>query len=306
MTGQKDDPGHGPARTRATAQGTDPVSPRSVSPLPPMPAAPTGLLWIVVHYRSPRETAALLASLARQAAACGPALHVRVVDHSGDAPPVPDGLDAVVWTPGQNLGYFGGAAWALDRWHAERLDAPPAWVVVSNADLDLPDADTVARLLTSAYADDVLVVAPGVETEDGVPLNPFLRARPSARSMRIKRRVVFSSRVTLNLWSLASRLRPRRTSAGPAGPIYAPHGAVVAFRHGYFAQGGSLRHTRFLYLEEIFVAETVRRLQGQVVFDPTLRVRHRGHVSTGVWRFGETALHHLDAFADATRRYFST
>lgn len=275
-----------------------------------MPAAPTGLLWIVVHYRSPRETAALLAALARQTAARDPtgALHVRVVDHSGDAPDVPAGLDAAVWAPGDNLGYFGGAAWALDRWHAERAEAPPAWVVVSNADLDLPDADTVARLLETPYPDDVLVVAPGVETDDGVALNPFLRVRPSARAMRIKRWAVFSNRLTLNLWSLASRLRPRprRRSADAAGPIYAPHGAVVAFRHGYFERGGSLRHTRFLYLEEIFVAETVRRLHGQVVFDPTLRVRHRGHVSTGVWRFGETALHHLDAFADATRRYFST
>ena len=273
-----------------------------------MPAAPTGLLWIVVHYRSPRETAALLAALARQTAARDPtgALHVRVVDHSGDAPDVPAGLDAAVWAPGDNLGYFGGAAWALDRWRRERPRDVPAWVVVSNADLDLPDPDLVARLLATPYPDDVLVVAPGVETEDGAPLNPFLRVRPSARSMRIKRWAVFSSRLTLNLWSLASRLRPRRKRAGAGRPIYAPHGAVVAFRHSYFAHGGDLRHPRFLYLEEIFVAETVRRLHGQVVFDPTLRVRHRGHVSTGVWRFGETALHHMDAFADATRRYFST
>ena len=261
-----------------------------------------------MHYRSPEETGTLLASLARQTAA--PTLQVLVVDNSGDAPPSsPPGLAVEVMASGRNLGYFGGAAWALEQWQARHPDSPvPAWVVVSNADLDLPDPTALARLQATPFADEVVAVAPHIEARRGRALNPHLLRRPSPRTMRLKRWTVFSNRLSLNLWTLSSRLRPRwKAPLPPVGTeLYAPHGSAVLLRRSYFERGGTLQHTSFLYSEEIFLGETVRRIGGRVVFAPNVRLRHSGHVSTGWWRLGEIGRHHLDSFADATRRYFST
>lgn len=272
-----------------------------------MPAVSPDLLWLVVHYRSPVETAALLSSLARQTAAS--AVQVIVVDNSGDAPTdVPQGLRVQTMEPERNLGYFGGASWALARWRHDHPESPlPPWVVVSNADILLPEVGSLDRLLNTPYEDDVLIVAPNVIARRGRALNPHLLTRPSSRTMRVKRRTIFSNPLTLTLWTFGSRLRPRRSlPLPPAGTVlYAPHGSVVLLRRPYFERGGTLDHSSFLYSEEIFLGETVRRLGGRVVFDPDVCLHHSGHVSTGWWRFGEIGHYHLDSFADVTRRYFS-
>ena len=268
---------------------------------------PGGVLVIVVHYRSGAATRGLLTSLARQTLAAR--LRVAVVDNSGDVgltawPGLP-GL--VVLAPGENAGYFGGAAYAL-RALANGDAGAPAWVIVSNPDVTLPDAGTLEALASSTYPPGTLAVAPGLTDARGRALNPFLETRPSARSMRRKARLVFSNVWTLNAYALASmawrRLRPARPS-GAARAVYAPHGAFVILPYAYFARGGTLDPFAFLYLEEVLVAETVRRAGGTVRFDPALRVVHAGHVATGRVRLGAVGRHHAHAFAEATRRYFS-
>jgi GT2 family glycosyltransferase len=56
--------------------------------------------------------------------------------------------------------------------------------------------------------------------------------------------------------------------------IYAPQGAFIAFHRSYFERGGTLDHGAFLFGEEIFVAETARRLGMTVMYDPALVIEH--------------------------------
>ena len=81
--------------------------------------------------------------------------------------------------------------------------------------------------------------------------------------------------------------------------IYAPFGAYLIFHKTYFIKGGTLQHGAFLFGEEIFVAETSRRLNLKVIFDPRLKVIHREHSSLrkigsrNAARYAREATHYL-------------
>lgn len=247
------------------------------------------LLILCVNYHS--GGAAL--RFARDAAARldGPDWRLLVIDNSERGDPQLSGLDGLHpqigrHSNGQNLGYFGAAAAALAGYL--RTHPLPDWVMVANADLRI-DSDFGALQDLDA---DCAVVAPAiVSTFDGHDQNPYMRRRPSHRRMRRLRLV--ASRYALAqgyflLYLLKKRLaRWRRPGVAPVGyrmSIYAPHGACVLFARTYFAAGGSLDYGEFLFGEELFVAETARRLGLRVCYLPALRLRHVEHTSTGWWR----------------------
>jgi len=75
------------------------------------------------------------------------------------------------------------------------------------------------------------------------------------------------------------------SESGEVEPIYAAHGSFLAFHRSYFERGGTLGHGAFLFGEEIFVAETARRLGLAVLFEPRVIVEHAEHSSMGpLWR----------------------
>ncbi len=220
----------------------------------------------------------------------------------------------------RNLGYFGGARYALGCW-LERTGQWPSWLIVSNVDLLFPDGTFLARLV-SRYAGDsacgVGVIAPAVtDMSSGQEMNPFLRAPMPRWRLRIYR-LLFRSYVAGNLYGLAGRiwrrLRARNraaegcgcSSSEPPVEIYAPHGSIMVFSQEYFRRGGGLDHVAFLFGEEIFVAETCRRLGLKVVYDPALRVLHQAHVSTsglGGWR-SRTIIRYQREALDALWQHF--
>jgi GT2 family glycosyltransferase len=73
----------------------------------------------------------------------------------------------------------------------------------------------------------------------------------------------------------------------------------------YFEAGGFLDKSLFLYFEEICVAEICRSLGLQVIYEPSLRVLHREHRSTGegVSRFSYEC--HKKALRYIRSRYLS-
>lgn len=201
---------------------------------------------------------------------------------------VSDGIEVLV-QPG-NLGYFGGAHWALSRPGVE----PALWTVVSNVDLRLADAGFVQRLL--AQRGNAAVIAPSVtELPDGRQRNPYLSRRPTPAAMR-RRALAFAHPLPARLYVLASRARVRlgRLSARGAGVtpqrqrVFAPHGSFVALHRSFFDAGATLEHPNFLYGEELTLGEQCHLLGLEVIFEPALRVVHDAHASTGPVASGRT------------------
>lgn len=197
-----------------------------------------------------------------------------------------------------NLGYFGGAAWALN-WYRARSQLPD-WIVVCNCDLRFSDASFFTDLL-ARYQDPhevPAVVGPFIElvsprrTSRGKSQNPYMVRRPSRHGLSLLRAIV-GSRVCYALYRRISferagdllswwRLRVglRRATMNSCD-VYALFGACLLFHVSYFKGGGTLDYAPFLFGEELFVAENLRRFGLRARYDPTLHVAHREHSSTG-------------------------
>ncbi len=190
-------------------------------------------------------------------------------------------------SPGQNLGYFGGA----NAGYAARN-------LVDQADITMivnPDI-----LFSQSFFDDLITQAMSWPVDAGVifPMvfdtntqgdaNPFLRRRPVVNYLNT-RIFFFSSRLRFAFWMLLyrikSKLQKQKAVAGSNNEssltqTYAGHGSLFLFLPAYFRSGSAFTFESFLYAEEFFVAETCREAGLKSYHDTNLCARHVSHVST--------------------------
>jgi hypothetical protein len=76
-------------------------------------------------------------------------------------------------------------------------------------------------------------------------------------------------------------LNSQSTESGKV--IYAPHGSLMIFSDVYFQGGGNFEHPCFLFGEEFTVAENCKKLQLEVVYCPSIKVKHYQHGAIGTW-----------------------
>jgi len=191
-----------------------------------------------------------------------------------------------------NRGYFGAAKFALEH-YLEKVNALPDWVIVCNHDVLIEDPDFFSKL----FSQDAMaagVIAPRIQVlPSRADQNPFMRRCPSRFSWRVFRFAKSFYGVAV-VWDWMSRLKkalkafpwvpgrdPSETQILPSEPIYAAHGSFFIFSRSYFERGGYLDENLFLYGEEISVAEICRSLDLPIIYEPSLRVLHNEHQSTG-------------------------
>jgi GT2 family glycosyltransferase len=210
--------------------------------------------------------------------------------------------NAYLIKPNQNLGYFGGADFGL-HFFREAVNVPLDWIIVSNVDLEIREMEFFDLLCSSHNLVDVGIIAPSIWDEGSQrDVNPYLMSRIPRRRMTFYRSM-FNHYYLANLYILLSVIRAsiRRffsetlvryknsienqgaesTLRNDPTEIYAPHGSFIVFHREYFRRGGTLKHISFLFEEEIFVAETLKRLELKAIYDPSLKLWHKAHVSTG-------------------------
>jgi len=266
------------------------------------------VLLICVKYGSDTETAQYLESLRKLQAQRN--LQVLVVDNTvgNEFSEPPTERNFTLVRAKENLGYFGGARGGLSLYLREH--ALPDWVVVSNVDLVIADSQFLNKLAALGSRLDLGAVAPSIRSGlTGKDQNPYLRVRPSAAQMHAYK-WLFRSRFVLNTYELAAaafhwaRGISGKWRASAHGlrrrlpeSIYAPHGSFLILSKNYFARGGDLEFPGFLFGEEIYIAERMRKLGLEVVYDPSLEVLHDEHKSTKLYKSRQMAAH--AAFAAA-------
>jgi GT2 family glycosyltransferase len=271
---------------------------------------------ITVNYKGADATAALLGSVSRlddfQRA------HVMVVEngsHDGSAEklgPLVTGSDNLeLLESSTNLGYFGGANWALQQFLAR--GHRPDWVIICNNDILFDDRQFLAKLL-QRNPGEAAVIAPAIIARlTGVDCNPFMGHRPGAlKLMRI--RVWHSSYHLMWIKQLLSpyirtirhRVSQRisRAAERQAKQIYGAHGAMFIFSRSYFETGGFIDDGYFLYAEELCTAEICVRMGLRIVHDTELRVLHDAHQVTGRHLNRAMYEHARGALYYALRKYF--
>jgi GT2 family glycosyltransferase len=215
---------------------------------------------------------------------------------------------------GENLGYFGGARYALSQYLES--NPLPDWIIISNTDLSIPDPDFLARLADLSSIPGLGALAPGILSElTGKDQNPFLQVRPTALRMHAYK-WMYRSRLLLNLYELtaalfhktASAIRNRANSQGsgptPRKTIYAPHGSFLILSKSYFAGGGDLRYPEFLFGEEIYIAERIRKMGLKVLYEPSLTVLHTEHRTTKLFKSREVGAYVASSAAYCANTFF--
>src|SRR5712664_2676696 len=148
----------------------------------------SSVLTICVNYPNEDETCAFVRDVLRQKGD----FHQRVVVVDNTIPPKldsplrrvfeSDGRVSVL-NPDGNLGYMRGAAWGL-REHVSRFGLPD-WVVVSNTDIEMPQADFFSNLVKFHSLAPPAVIAPTIFSElSRRDLNPYMENRPTRLRMR--------------------------------------------------------------------------------------------------------------------------
>jgi GT2 family glycosyltransferase len=263
--------------------------------LPRQQTQPSVLL-ITVNYRAEGETVALVNSLSKWK--CFAGLSVIIIDNASDNDSIQIIRDAIsrfhqvtLIESSTNLGYFRAAGKALKH-HLEGQECPD-WVIVCNNDVIVEDEDFVQKLSRHDPL-KVGVVAPRILAIPAhVDQNPFMQGRPG-RWTRLTLRICSSSywMAVARDWlsdrtrSLKSWLTPFAKSPGQqtvttCPQIYAAHGSFLIFSRRFFEAGGYFDENLFLYGEEISVGEICYSLKLPVLYDTSLCVEHREHVSTG-------------------------
>lgn len=283
------------------------------------------ILTICVNYKNDKETQQFVSELLAQKGDFSQ--KVIIVDNS-ELPSLDSPLYSLfesdsrvlIINSGKNLGYFGGAALGL-RESIKEFPLPD-WVIVCNTDIDLIQPDFLSKLCKFYAVDPPAVIAPSVySTLSKVNQNPNMQHRPNAARMHFYKWVsryhpTFVAYQTLALvkqkllavthknpvFTDGEAVEKMRQPAPSA--IYAPHGSFIVFHRSYFEAGGSLDHGAFLFGEEVFVAETVRRLGLTVTYDPRLVVVHREHAATGVLKNRKRFLYVREASAYCADKFF--
>ncbi|GAB5045786.1 glycosyltransferase family 2 protein [Thermodesulfovibrio sp. TK110] len=196
----------------------------------------------------------------------------------------------VIKYPDKNLGYFGGANWALQEY---LQTAPlPEWIIISNTDIRFEDKDFFLKLKNyyTNKIDNIGIIAPDIElkSREGLPSsykhqNPHMEYPPKRWKLNFLK-LISKSYIFYIVFQIFSSLRymilnkffVRKLPNHPIS-IYAPFGAFIIFHKNYFEKGGNLNFKNFLFGEEIFVAETAKRLGLKIIYDPRLKVYHYEH-----------------------------
>ena len=220
-----------------------------------------------------------------------------------------------------NLGYFGGAHLGLEEYL--RTNILPDWVIVSNVDLEFRGSNFLSHLRNISQIEKLGVVAPSIWSESRKhDWNPKIIARPSKLKMHFYK-ALYRNFYLFSLYLLLSKLKSLVNRSTMAGikflkiqkkkkkvvlwqNIYAPHGACIIFSRLYFERGGNLNYPMFLFGEEIFVAETVRRIGLKTIFYPALKLYSYDHVSTSgrFFRSRKIVSYFYDSAAFIVDKYF--
>lgn len=191
----------------------------------------------------------------------------------------------------ENLGYFGGARRGLESMKQKGWESH--WTIISNSDIDFPDADFVEKLEKINSHGDIGVVGPRVLSSlSGRDQNPYMLNRPPRSRMHFYK-WVFRFQLTCFIYQMLGLLKSLIKNSFKGAPkhasektpercdLYAVHGSFLIFSQRYFEVGGDFAHRPFLFGEEVTVAERCRRLGLRVVYEPALSIRHVEHATMG-------------------------
>lgn len=188
-----------------------------------------------------------------------------------------------IYNPKMNLGYLHGINFGINKYL--ETHSLPEWIVISNTDITYGTETFYEELLLNYPNGYNCVIAPSIYARFKKEFqNPMLINRYSKLEMFVLTKV-FKNRLIERSFNLGNNIRIKfikhKKSIVDNQEIYAGHGACLILNKDFFNNGGNLNYGSFLFGEEVYIAEVVKKIGGKVYFDKRLKVNHNEHQTIG-------------------------
>jgi GT2 family glycosyltransferase len=202
-----------------------------------------------------------------------------------------------------NLGFLGGITHAIKKRSIDISNFD--YFIVSNVDLEV--RQTFFERLTDIHVNEEIGwIAPAIISEkEKRDRNPKIIYRPSLRKMKI---TILFYRFPL-LHFLYERLiyktrKKQQTSELKNDIIYAGHGSFMIFTHSFSDKNKDFSFPTFLFGEEIFFAELLRKDNLLTIYSPTIIIDDFDHASTGKLKRSDLYKMNYDSIKCLTKKFF--
>ncbi|MDO5691924.1 MAG: glycosyltransferase [Pseudomonadota bacterium] len=213
-----------------------------------------------------------------------------------------------------NIGYFPAFYVGCQALRAMQGDFD--FIIVTNVDLAVDQA-FFSELAELELSSDTGVVAPSIlSMQTGGDINPKIIQRPSVFKLKLLR-YGFSvlSFYRLHNWASVTKAKlkglrgesDKRRSARsnlPNMEMYGAHGSMMIFTKNYVDRGASFDYPRFLFGEEVFVAEEARLKGLKTIYAPQLKVYDGEHGSTSKEHDKFISGEHVKSYIYLIDKYF--
>lgn len=177
-----------------------------------------------------------------------------------------------------NLGYFGGALSIIK----ENPDITESdYVIISNVDLEV-DKSFFSQLSLIECNETIGWIAPQIySTYENRDKNPQRLCRCSKSKLRMLI-FMFSHPFVQRIYKNTLYKRKKNQIKHNDGEkIYCGHGSFIILTKFFFTVYQNLQYPCFLYGEELFLGELIRKAGLDVVYNSKLKIIDAEHVSTG-------------------------
>ena len=174
-----------------------------------------------------------------------------------------------------NLGYLGGASAVLNN---IRNIIQYKYVIISNVDV-IFEENTIKQMQNFEIGDDIAWVAPCIYSEKyQKDLNPSILNRYPRLKLQLLK--LTYHRFVYQLYCKYYYSEKRKNASYSQTDIYAGHGSCIILTSIFFNDYKQIDYPIFLYGEELYFAELIKRVQKRVVYTPSIVIKTTGGVST--------------------------
>ncbi len=177
-----------------------------------------------------------------------------------------------------NNGYFGGIEYGICN--SSIVLKSCDFIIFSNVDVKV-QKDFFLLLCSEEINNDIGCIAPCIYSiQAGRDRNPKIINRPGKNKLLLQRTLYQFAFLDYIYTHIFYNRRRRKLQHYPAGFIYAAHGSFMIFTSAFAFFLESMHYPCFLFGEEIYIAEQLKRYGLKTYYNPKLRVIDADHVST--------------------------
>lgn len=194
-----------------------------------------------------------------------------------------DNFIVKIYNAGKNLGYLNGCIYGINQCILEF--GIPKWIVISNTDIEIKSNNFFEDFIKQEFNDNIWCIGPSIIDNTKQYKNPYLKKRPTKRSLFIKTliyRYNFLNNLYFKLYFLYNQLKTKKSISNEnSSYTYAVHGCFFIISFPCFQEIIKDSKKIFMYGEENLIGEIVRINEKFVYYWSIGQVYHNNNQVTG-------------------------